>query len=358
MPRVAPPGAGVRARLGPERVPVFSGSSAAGPTTYNQSLTGALTFSGAVAKQESRPLSGALSFSGALKRTNNHGLTGALSFAGSVARSDARLLAGALTFAGSVSKREARSLAGSFTPTGVLASSKAFLRTVTGALSFSGSVKRSTIRRVTAAITPTGVVSGVRSIARTVTGALSFRAGNALAPDPILYPDPALYPYAGSLLIQRPKHLDASALTFIGGQQLYPQDALYPSDAEFPFGGAVIFQLNRLLPGVLRPGGVLATQGGLVRVFTATLHPTAVFVKATTRHLTISATLLTVSFSAQRLSHNVLQALFASFRAAGAMSTIVNASTVPPGGGGWGTPMPDSHFTRYKPTLRRQRMKV
>jgi hypothetical protein len=147
------------------------------------------------------------------------------------------------------------------------------------------------------------------------------------------------------------------ALSFIGGAQLYPDPNLYPSPDEYPFGGAILFQLNRLLPGVLQPSGAFATHGGLTRSLSAVLQPQAAFLKSSSR-VFLAASFTAAAFTAQRVSHTLTQALFASLRNAGSLQTGINPGFLPEGGGGFGVPMPDDHFQRYKPTLRRQRMRV
>lgn len=305
MPPRGPIGTGVPVDFDHDRVPIF-GVSAGGPTVYNQSISGSLSFAGSAPLfSMQRPLTGALSFAGAAPLAAiTRSLTGAV-----------------LQPAGALFKRTSRSLVG-------------------------------------ATFHPTAAFTPVRNFARTLTAAaLNFVGGNALYPDPTQYPNPALYPYYGSLLIQRPFHLAASVFAPVGGAQLYPDDALFPLDSEFPFGGAILFQLNRVLPGALSFSGSFATQGGLVRVLTAVFQPHTVFLKTSAR-VFLAAAFSSAGFAAVRASHTVAQALFASLRNAGSLHTITNPGRLDQGGGGFGVPMPDSFFQRYQPTLRRQKTRV
>lgn len=209
-------------------------------------------------------------------------------------------------------------------------------RTLTGALSFAGSLTRSAARRLVAAFAPTGTLlrSGARRLTATFTPAGALLAGRALV-----------------------RSLAAAALNFIGGTQLYPDPALYPGPDIYPYGGSILFQLNRLLPAVLQPVGFFSTHLATARTFTATLQPHVAFLKTSAR-IILSASFSSASLIGVRASHTVAQALFASLRNAGALSTGINPGHVDMGGGGFGVPMPDSHFQRYKPTLRRQKMRV
>jgi hypothetical protein len=233
----------------------------------------------------------------------------------------------------------------------------AMTRSVAGALTFAGVIHKIPARRLTASLTPTGILAGVRALVRTLTAAaLNFIGGNALYPDPVLYPDPGLYPYSGSLLIRRPAHLN-SIFAPVGGSHVYPDPLLFPSPDEFPFGGAIIFQLNRIIPGALSFAGAVTTHGALTKALNAAFQPTSACARRVTRSLA-GALSFVGGFSAQKSATVFTKALFASLRNAGALSTGINPGFLPEGGGGFGVPMPDDHFQRYKPTLRRQRMRV
>lgn len=147
------------------------------------------------------------------------------------------------------------------------------------------------------------------------------------------------------------------ALRFIGGSQLYPDPLLFPGDNEFPFGGAVLVTVNHSINGGFTPHGALATIGAQARLFTAALAPSVSFQRSTTRGLSASLGFAGAA-SGVRTVHALTKLLTGSLRAAGSFSAMNTNLINPPGGGGFGVPMPDDHFQRYKPTLRRQKMRV
>lgn len=292
-----------------------------GPTTYNQSVSGALSFAGASPLfAMNRTITGSLSFTGSTPLfVMQRLLTATLTPAGVVKRSAARILAGSLSFSGAaVTRAVTRLLAASITTTATL--------------------KRSTSRNLLGSITPTGIVTSTKVLFRTLTGA-AFRPTATLA---------------GSRAFLR---TIAAALNFLGGAQLWPNDALYPGENLWPYGGHILFNLNRLLPAALTPSGTLLGHGSNTRLFTAVLQPHVVFLKTSARVI-LAASFSSASLIGVRASHTVAQALFASLRNAGSLSTGINPSFIPTGGGGYGLPMPDSFFQRYQPTLRRQKMRV
>lgn len=144
------------------------------------------------------------------------------------------------------------------------------------------------------------------------------------------------------------------ALSFQAGSNLYPDNALFPGDLVFPYGGDIQIQPARTLGGALRPVGALSgSSGSHTQALAAVFAPSVVFSRAATRSLS-GALSFAGSVVGVRSVHALTKLLTAGLRAAG---TLHNNRVLPPapGGGGYGGPMPDSFFTRYKPTLRRQR---
>lgn len=151
-----PIGTGVPLDLGRGGAPRFD-SGAAGPTIYNQSVSGALSFAGAAPLfAMNRSLAASLSFSGAAPLA-------------AIQRS----LTAVLHPVGALAKREARILTASFTPHGVVSAANVFARTLTAA-------------------------------------ALTFLGGTQLWPNDALYPNDNLWPYGGHILFQLNRILPAA----------------------------------------------------------------------------------------------------------------------------------------------------
>lgn len=148
-----------------------------------------------------------------------------------------------------------------------------------------------------------------------------------------------------------------ASLGFIGGTNLYPDPNLYPSPDLYPYGGAIVFQENRTVTATLHPVGSLSSHAAQARIFTAVLQPIGALVHTPSR-LLAGALSFAGSVAGQKSAHVFMQAVFATLSMTGALTSVHNPGFNPPGGGGFGVPMPDSHFQRYQPTLRRQKAKA
>lgn len=146
-------------------------------------------------------------------------------------------------------------------------------------------------------------------------------------------------------------------LTF-QANQLYPDTLLLPGTLLYPgsTGGEILtFLLTRVLPASgLSFSGSVASQHHNITL-NSVLQPAAALAKATQRALAGSLG-AAGGFSASKSGAAFAKALFASLHAAGSLQAGI--VVVEEGGGGFGVPMPDDHFQRYKPTLRRQKMRV
>lgn len=270
---------------------------AAGGTVYTQSLSGALSFSGSTpVKQTTRTLPAALSFSGgATRKQNARLLGGGFSPTGTLGRAQAlgRLLdAAILQPAGAIlNTSTARTIAASLTPSGALSSLKAIGANLSGALTFSGSQTHVPAKVLPASLTPSGSLSAGQTLARALTAAFAATS---------------------------------SAFTKLTARTL---------PAAFTPTGMVAASRRGVMPGALSFVGSVANS-----------QPAR----------TLTAALSFVGGIAQR---QIARRLFASLRAAGVLHSHYIPPVKPPfpGGGGYGGPMPDSFFTRYKPTLRKQR---
>ena len=137
------------------------GTSLSFPRTYTQSLSGAISPAGSLAKQTAKGLGGAVSPAGSLQasRTKKQSLSGAISPAGSLAKRAQKVLAGALSPTGAVYKRIPRALAGAISPAGALA--KRAQKVLAGGLTPTGALAKAAQRTLAlaGAITPAGTVT-------------------------------------------------------------------------------------------------------------------------------------------------------------------------------------------------------
>lgn len=112
--------------------------AAGGGTTYNQSVSGSVTGSGALAKQTGKHPAGSLTGTGAL------------------VRQAAKRVLGSVTGTGAVSKASTRSLAGSITAVGSLATATVLHVLVGGTITAVGALSRMTLKGVAGALTAVG----------------------------------------------------------------------------------------------------------------------------------------------------------------------------------------------------------
>lgn len=159
---------------------ITGGFTSAGALAHLPQLpqAGAITPAGAISRAMGKPQAGAITPAGAVtKHTVGATLTGALTFVGAVIRAGRKTLAGILTPAGAVIKRTAKVFAGAITPAGAESRLKIVLRSLAGAMSFVGAVDWLPKKVLTGALTPAGTI--IRKITKTFAGA--FTPGGALA---------------------------------------------------------------------------------------------------------------------------------------------------------------------------------
>lgn len=169
-----------------------SPSSGGGGTTYNQSVSGALSFSGGLSRQTNLVRTGVLSFAGGVNKQLSRSLTGVLSFAGTVNKQLSRALAGvlsfsatltqirlftvtisgALSFGGALNKQLSRSLSGTLSFAGGL--SKQLQRALAGALSFAGDFTKQAQKTLSGTLTFSASLVANFTFLRSFTGALTF----------------------------------------------------------------------------------------------------------------------------------------------------------------------------------------
>lgn len=136
-----------------------SPAPAASSTTTPKTVTGSLSFAGALQKQVNKNLTGALSFAGGLQKRTNKNLAGVLSFSGGLLAQTVRLLSisGALSFAGNLQKQTNKVLSGS--------------------LSFAGALQKQTNKILSGTLSFVGAISLKLTLQKILSGVLSFAGG-------------------------------------------------------------------------------------------------------------------------------------------------------------------------------------
>lgn len=114
-------------------------------TTYNQTISGAITPTGALVKATTKKTAGSTAPFGALRKTTTRALTGSVALAGALVSSYTyiKALAGSLAPAGALITQRVKFLSGSVGTTGALA--KTTFKTLAGALTPVGSVARAAV---------------------------------------------------------------------------------------------------------------------------------------------------------------------------------------------------------------------
>jgi len=181
---------------------------AGGGTEYPQSVAGAITPAGVVAKQTGKAfgggitpsgaiakltakifggsitpagvltaiktalvsLSGGITPAGALSKQVNKQTEGGITPAGALANRIGKLLSGGATPTGTVSKQTAKAMGGGITPSGVLAAIKTALISLAGGITPSGALSRQTNKQIAGSITPSGSIA--KAVSKALAGAL------------------------------------------------------------------------------------------------------------------------------------------------------------------------------------------
>lgn len=150
-----------------------------GGTTYNQSASGGITPTGALARQAGKLAAGGITPAAALVRQAQKRLTGNLAPAGALVRAAAKVLGGVLTPAGVLVRRTAKAFGGALTPAGAAATLKAAIRSFSGSITPTGALTRSTAKALGGTLAPTGSLR--RVVARTLVGTLGTAGALAKA---------------------------------------------------------------------------------------------------------------------------------------------------------------------------------
>ncbi len=282
-------------------------------TNYPQSVSGALTPTGAAVKLTVKSAVGSIAPSGVLSRLAGKALTGAVTPAGALSaitvalktitgaltpsgtlsRDTGKTLAGAATPAGALIKHTARALVGALTPSGALTAARAAYQSISGTLAPVGTLARATSTALSGALTPTGAL--IKNAAKSLVGALvpagtvaTIKAVNvalsgALAPVGTLARSTGktlagAFTPAGALVRNTAKAL-AGAFTPTGSLSavrtffqsvfgtLAPSGIVAKSIGKQLSGvlapvGSIIKRIYRTLAGLLTPGGAVSPDLG------------------------------------------------------------------------------------------------
>lgn len=279
-------------------------------SSYDMTLTGAITPAGAIIKQDQKTLAAQVTPAGNLARQLSRVLSGSLtpsgvvtfikvvlrSFSGSVPlaggfiKQGARTLAGTTTTAGTLGKQAQKIFGGALTPSGVLTSIKAVLRSFAGAVAPSGVLTRNlqllrnlsgiltpsgTLEKqgrkvLSGALTPSGVLTSIKAILRAFSGTvapegeLNKQASRTLSG--------SLAPAAG-LSKEITKVLNGSLMP--AGASEYIKTLLRSfSGAVFP-AAELTKRASKTLAGSLGPAGGLLKM--IARVFIGSLTTSGAF---------------------------------------------------------------------------------
>lgn len=257
------------------------GPDAPAGQSFTQTLSGGLSFTGAVAKQTHYATAGSLSFSGALNRNvdalvsgglsfaglSNHAtaasLTGNLSFSGLPNKATSTLLNGGLSFIGTSARQTDYALVGSLPFSGNFSSGVVFVLGLDGSLTFAGTQARNTdlllpgslsfdgiygptqtSSSLSANLTPDGSLN--REMMIPLHGELSFEGQSALHAILALLASLSL---DGKISRQTDKTLNDALLFFAGEAHL---DTL-PFGGDLSFSGALATLLTTVTPLVIVP---------------------------------------------------------------------------------------------------------
>jgi len=245
-------------------------------TTYDQALTGSLSFAGAFVKRDKKALTATLTPAGALRRDTFHRMTATLTPAGALTKKTFRSLAGVLSFSGALaaSRLILKALTGTLSFSGSL--SRRTGKSLAGTLSFAGEQSKRTAHTMTATLTPSG--SLVKRTSRALAGALSF-IGALSVSRLINVALSATLSFSGGLT-KRTGKATAGTLSFAGSLAKRTSRALAGG---LSFSGSLVKRTNRGLAGGLSFVGSLARRTG--KATSGTLSFSGSVAKRTSRAL-------------------------------------------------------------------------
>jgi hypothetical protein len=211
--------------------------------------------SAAAGTQFTQSVSGTLSFSGALVKETRTAKTGAISPAGTLLKHIPKVFTGSLSPVGALTKQAQKSFTASISFSGTLAAIRTILLSLTGSLSFSGTLSKQTGKTTAGSVSPTGGLTKQtqtsRSGAISPTGTLTKRTSKTFA---------GSLSFSGAL---------AAVKTFVKNLV-----------GSLSFSGTLTKQTNKVTSGSISPVGGLTKRVG--RVLSGSLTLTG----SLTRHIT------------------------------------------------------------------------
>lgn len=215
---------------------------AGGGTQYNQSVSGAITPTGALSKQANKPISGAITPSGAIAKQATKTFAGSLSsIVGTLAKQTNKVLSGAIS-----------SIAGTLT------TNRGYTRSFSGTVTSAGSLSKQANKVVSGSLPSSGTIS--KRVGKVISGALSSIAG-ALS-------KMTIKTFAGTLTSSGALATTKTFLKSIGGT-LTSAGALLKQTSKQAFGsispsGTVSKSTSKSFAGTVAPSGTIAKMAGKV----------------------------------------------------------------------------------------------
>lgn len=144
-----------------------------GGTTYNQTVSGSITPSGALLNRANKTLAGSITASGVLLKTTLKTLTGSVTPAGVLLKTTLKKLAGSITASGALvtSKIILKILSGTVSASGSLI--KSTNKTLAGTISSSGSLVRRTLKTLSGSISASGVLTAGKVFLKILSGSIT-----------------------------------------------------------------------------------------------------------------------------------------------------------------------------------------
>ena len=269
--------------------------TAGGGTEYPQSVAGALTLAGIVAKRGGKPIAGTLTTAGTVALQIGKSLAGALSSAGIVVKSVTVSVSGTLTSAGAVAKQTILSaLTGTLTSAGTLAARGQ--KALGGTLTSAGEVAKQAAINLAGTLSTDGAVTAVKTALMALAGTLSM---------------------AGTVALQAGKGL-AGTLTTAGA--LTKQIILSALTGTLSSSGALNAAKIALisLAGTLTSAGTLTLRTG--KALTGALSSAGIITR------TINKSLAGILTSAGAVGKGLAQAVAGTLNLAGVLTTIYTAA--------------------------------
>jgi hypothetical protein len=302
------------------------------PTTYLQSVDGALTMSGAlVLRTQKNGLAGTLTAAGAVVKQTGKVFAGALTAAGTLVKQTAHnALSGTLTSAATLVKQTQKVISGSLTMSGALTATKVALLSIAGTLTSSGALQKQTNKILAGALTSSGAL--VKQTGKILAGALTssgalvkqtnkILAGTLSSSGTLTAVKAALLSLAGALtssgaLTKQDQKNLSGALTASGLAVKSTQTHL---SGTLTSSGAVSKRIGKILAGALTSSGALVSSKIVLRAIAGTLTSAGALTKQVSKG--VAGSLATAGLLQKRANKVIVGALTSA-------GTVAKRSTV------------------------------